>query len=359
MSVSRRADAAVAVFWWRPGRERRRVGAGPATHVDEARELAKRHLTRVGPAGGEAGGGFGRLDEEGIVAPDGQGVARRERPDPAALREKALPRHEARPGGVMARDEPPGRGVDLQHRDAARDAGGRIVGVRRQKTPAVAPEPGAAGAAEGRPLALEEEADPVGLGSRRRNDALGEHEEPRSRRDGEHEKGSRGPMKRDSVREKGGRLGGAHEARDGHERRHEKRERHDVQDDRGEEGLVVTQDERRRRPMPRDVVGDLEVIDQDVERGNRDDDEGEDAEEPPRDVAVDEEKARPGRAPAPGAPTPRGAGRLNGGRRCRRDRRSGGLHRQGEDGLVPPHAGEREDAERQEEEVRQPHRESR
>ena len=111
--------------------------------------------------------------------------------------------------------------------------------------------------------------------------------------------------------------------------------------------------------MPRDVVGDLEVIDQHVERGDRGDDEGEDAEKSPRDVAVDEEKARKRSPPAPEAPTLLGGGRLTGGRRRCRGGRSGGLHGKGEDRLVTPHAGECESAERQEEEVRQPHGESR
>src|ERR1035438_3646584 len=128
---------------------------------------------------------------------------------------------------------------------------------------------------------------------------------------------------------------------------------------RSQEGLVGTQDESRRWPMPRDVVGDLEVIDEHVERGNRSDDEGEGAEKSPRDVAIDEEKARKRTPPAPKAPPLLGDEGFTSVRRLRRIGRSGGPHRKGEDRLVTPHAGERENAKSQEEEVRQPHGESR
>ena len=82
-------------------------------------------------------------------------------------------------------------------------------------------------------------------------------------------------MQRDAVRQERRRLGGTHEARRRDEGRDEEREGHDVEEDGGEERLVVPEHHRERRLVPRDVVGDLEIVDQDVENRDGRDDEAE------------------------------------------------------------------------------------
>jgi S-adenosylhomocysteine hydrolase len=188
-------------FLVQPGREHCRVGARPAPHLDEARQLAVGHLARVGLARGETGRGFGSFDEERAVAPDGEGMALRERTDPAVLREEAFPGGEACSSGVVTGDEPPGRRIDLQDRHAGGDAGGGVVGVRGIETSCVAAEPGAADVADRRRLALQQEPESIGFGGGRRDDALGEDEEETSGHHGEDEDRGRRPVERNAVRE--------------------------------------------------------------------------------------------------------------------------------------------------------------